>query len=289
MKLLACCPCLWYHFEPEIFDNGGLIALEKLTAIFQSKEVALPCLAKELEGCLLKSWYACCSSLRAVRLSPDYDAREKLEALCGKNAKNTGEAPFDEAKSTFMRENYPNLTSGLHAHPDIYIQEGLDFTEASDQSEDWARDERRQAKMFDFLSEQFKSDICFIFQKFNTSVDQRVVNDFCDQLTKNLEAGSTSVKEAEEQMRNVSGLILLDWERIKQESGSHRNSSEERSTPACRHTIAMLKSHLKNNGQASFLVVNLSLATVIYIHLYPKSDATCQKILRGAACSQQGG
>ena len=98
-----------------------------------------------------------------------------------------------------MRENYPNLTSGCHAHPDIYIQEGLDFAEAGDESEGWACDERRQAKMFDFLSEQFKSDDCFIFQKFNTSVDQRAVNDFCDQLTRNLEAGSTSVKEAEEQ------------------------------------------------------------------------------------------
>ena len=163
-----------------------------------------------------------------------------------------------------MRENYPNLTSGLHAHPDIYIQEGLDFTEASDQSEGWARDERRQAKMFSFLSEQFKSDVCFIFQKFNTSVDQRVVNDFCDKLTRNLESGSTSVKEAEEQIRKVSGLVFLDWERIKRESGIHRSSSEEWSISACRRTIATLKSHLKNNEQArNFLVVNLSLATVV--------------------------
>ena len=121
--------------------------------------------------------------------------------------------------------------------------------------------------MFYFLSEQFKSDDCFIFQKFNTSVDQRVVNDFCDKLTRNLEAGSTSVKDAEEQMRKVSGLVFLDWERIKREGGS---SSEECSISACRRTIATLKSHLKNNEQArNFLAVNLSLATVIYIHMDP--------------------
>ena len=109
----------WYQFESEIFDKDSNTGLEKLIAIFQSTEVELPCLARELEGCLLKSWYACCS----VRLSSDYDAREKLEALCGTNAtsNNAEEAPFDEAKSAFMRENYPNLTNGLHAHPDIYI------------------------------------------------------------------------------------------------------------------------------------------------------------------------
>ena len=118
--------------------------------------------------------------------------------------------------------------------------------------------------MFDYLSEQFKSDDCFIFQKFNTSVDQRVVNDFCDKLTRNLEAGSTSVKDAEEQMRKVSGLVFLDWERIKRESGSPQSSSEEKSISACKRSIAVLKSHLKNNEQArNFLVVNLSLATVV--------------------------
>ena len=86
----------WYQFESEIFNKDSNTALEKAIAIFQSTEVELPCLARELEGCLLKSWYACCS----VRLSSDYDAREKLEALCGTNAtsNNAGEAPFDEAR-----------------------------------------------------------------------------------------------------------------------------------------------------------------------------------------------
>ena len=64
----------WYQFESEIFNKDSNTALEKAKAIFQSTEVELPCLARELEGCLLKSWYACCSSLRAVRLSSDYDA-----------------------------------------------------------------------------------------------------------------------------------------------------------------------------------------------------------------------
>ena len=78
------------------------------------------------------------------------------------------------------------------------------------------------------------------------------------------------IKEAEKQMRKVSGLVFLDWERIKRESGSPQKSSEERSISACKRTIATLKSHLKNNEQArNFLVVNLSLATVIYIHMDP--------------------
>ena len=263
----------WYKSEPEKFEEGSTEALETLAGIVVSADVALPNVAKELRDCVPPKRSPCCSHLRAMKLSPESSAPDNLDSLCeifsgqiaGSNG--CGDKSFDEAKSCFIKENYPNLRTGVHAHPDIFIQESLDFNESVDGTDQ----ETRAAKMFDFLQSQFKSHNCFIFQNFDTCVDQKVVKDFCRQLTRDLDSGLAKVEKIEEQLRMISRLVFLDWNSIKRES-NHKDGS----LSACKERIALLQSHSKkHNAAKGFLVVNLNLSVIIYVDMDPENVTNC--------------
>ena len=255
-------------------------ALDVLIDIFEGRAVPLKPLAKELnkikydkEDFLTPRIEPCCMRLRAVKLSSAAvkDAPDNFDTLCGLIAASSAseEKPFYEAKSTFLEENYPNRASGLHVHPDMYIHEkdSLKFADSNEET-----DERpNEAKLLDSLTNQFQGDDCFIFQNFNlTGIDKRVAEDFCNQLKRNLEKGSTKVEEVEEQMKKISGLTFLDWDSIKRDA-KKRSKFKGGSISAC--TIEVFKNHLKSKTSSnSFLVVNLSLATIIFINMDPKGE-----------------
>ena len=264
----------WYNLQPEKFESQE--ALETLVAIMVSPDVALPSLASELRGCLPQKERSCCSRLRAVKLSPDsiFHAPENLDSLCdmlcGRVAatNNSGDKSFDLAKSSFVKENYPTMRNGLHTHPDTFIPEGLVFDESDQTSDQAAYRETCEAKMFDFLQNQFEGEDCFIFQNFDTSIDQRVVKDFCDQLSRNLESDSAKVETVEEQLEAISRLIFLDLDSIK-----GRTNQKDGSISACKEKIALLQRHSKTKRDGKgFLVVNLTLATIVFVNMGPENE-----------------
>lgn len=124
-----------------------------------------------------------------------------LTELCGaiSTGNTSDQSNFVKVKDHFILENYPDLETGMHAHPDLFVSKGgsLHFPEEGGKE----TEEETEAKIFDFLQREFAKDNCFIFQKFDRSgIDIKVVGQFFNRLKDKLIKKESSVYEVEEQL-----------------------------------------------------------------------------------------
>ena len=217
----------------------------------------------------------CCDHLRCSPLRAQQCAEENLDTLLDELCEDLASSntpdhkTFHEIKQQFLEDNYQDIQKGAHVHPEIFITDKAP-TEFADPSED--RDEAMKntndLAVYNLIKSQFEQDDSFFFHGFKNGIDHTIIKHFCDKQIHKLDSGSASVDETEDKMSKVSKLALLDWKRIEKDVQIQSDDMAVK----CKEKIEIFKSKLtKQSDEKGYLVVSLSLASVIYF------GQSCQK------------
>ena len=139
----------------------------------------------------------------------------------------------------------------------LFIQNtNIDTKQAS--SYDLDEQNINEIAVFKFIQKQFEEDTCFIFHKFKAGIDKEVISHFCERLNNKLVSGDITEAEAEDKLKAVAELVLLNWQTIEVEASGVAFSEK----------INIFEVHLNNKCyQHNFFIVSLGLSSILHIDM----------------------
>ena len=127
------------------------------------------------------------------------------------------EQDFLKTRKRFLEENYPNLQSGMHTHPGMFLQ-SYNPEEVSAVGNESEEEKLNLCEMavYNFLKKQFEKYNCFLFHSFRNGIDHKVVEQYCKRLETGLDLGTNTVQEVEKKLSGIAKLSFIKLKRIIQ-------------------------------------------------------------------------